>query len=173
MLLTKWLSTPTTVSSNTKAFPEAALQRCSLENLFWKYAANWQENIHAEMWLQQNAVLQTYVCWFIALPEAFIADSWNVLKRIRTLVWNGLRFSSLIHNKHISRAYFITSVTMDVVFGSKTWEKLLCKTTPDSRSKTTPDDLNWICIRPLYDSLDVIWMSILHYILVVCPLAEE
>ena len=27
---------------------EAALQTCSLEKVFWKYAANLQENTHAE-----------------------------------------------------------------------------------------------------------------------------
>ena len=29
---------------------ESALQRHSKENVFWKYAANLQENIHAEVW---------------------------------------------------------------------------------------------------------------------------
>ena len=33
-------------------FPEAANQSCSLEKLFWKYAANLQENTHAEVWFQ-------------------------------------------------------------------------------------------------------------------------
>ena len=33
-------------------FPQAALQRCSCEKVFWKYAANLQENTHAEMWFQ-------------------------------------------------------------------------------------------------------------------------
>ena len=31
---------------------EAATQRCSLEKVFWKYAANLQENTHAEGWFQ-------------------------------------------------------------------------------------------------------------------------
>ena len=31
---------------------EAAVQRCSKENVFGKYAANLQENIHAEVWFQ-------------------------------------------------------------------------------------------------------------------------
>ena len=31
---------------------EAALQRCSWEEVFWKYAANLQENTHAEVWFQ-------------------------------------------------------------------------------------------------------------------------
>ena len=30
--------------------PEAALHRCSYEKLFWKYAANLQENNRAEVW---------------------------------------------------------------------------------------------------------------------------
>ena len=28
---------------------EAALQRCSKENVFWKYAANLHENTHTDM----------------------------------------------------------------------------------------------------------------------------
>ena len=31
---------------------EAALQRCSYEKMFWKYAANVQEDTHAEVWFQ-------------------------------------------------------------------------------------------------------------------------
>ena len=31
---------------------EAATQRCSLEKLFWKYAADLQENTHAEVRFQ-------------------------------------------------------------------------------------------------------------------------
>ena len=31
---------------------EAAIKRCSYEKVFWKYAANLQENTHAEVWLQ-------------------------------------------------------------------------------------------------------------------------
>ena len=31
---------------------EAATQRCSLEKVFWKYAANLQENTHAEVQFQ-------------------------------------------------------------------------------------------------------------------------
>ena len=33
-------------------FTEAALQRYSQEQVFWKYAANLQENIHAAVWFQ-------------------------------------------------------------------------------------------------------------------------
>ena len=29
---------------------EAAIQRCSLKKIFWKYVANLQENTHAEVW---------------------------------------------------------------------------------------------------------------------------
>ena len=29
---------------------EAAIQRCSYKNVFWKYAANFQENTHVEVW---------------------------------------------------------------------------------------------------------------------------
>ena len=32
--------------------PEAATQRCSWEKVFWKYAANLQENTHAEVRFQ-------------------------------------------------------------------------------------------------------------------------
>ena len=31
-------------------FTEAAIQRCSQEKLFWKYAANLQKNTHVEVW---------------------------------------------------------------------------------------------------------------------------
>ena len=31
---------------------EAAIQRCFLEKVFWKYAANLQENTHAEVRFQ-------------------------------------------------------------------------------------------------------------------------
>ena len=31
---------------------EAATQRCFQEKMFWKYAANLQENSHAEVWFQ-------------------------------------------------------------------------------------------------------------------------
>ena len=31
---------------------EAALHRCSYKKVFWKYAANLQENSHAEVWFQ-------------------------------------------------------------------------------------------------------------------------
>ena len=33
---------------------EAVIQRCSYEKLFWKYAANLQENTHAELRFQQS-----------------------------------------------------------------------------------------------------------------------
>ena len=33
--------------SYLKQSSEAALRRCSLENMFWKYAANLAENVHA------------------------------------------------------------------------------------------------------------------------------
>ena len=33
-------------------FTEAAIQRCSEEKVFWKYAANLQENTHAKVWFQ-------------------------------------------------------------------------------------------------------------------------
>ena len=33
-------------------YTEGATQRCSKENVFWKYAANIQENTHAEVWCQ-------------------------------------------------------------------------------------------------------------------------
>ena len=31
---------------------EAVTLRCSYEKVFWKYAANLQENTHAEVWFQ-------------------------------------------------------------------------------------------------------------------------
>ena len=38
--------------NQSKHKSEAAVQRCSLEKVFWKYAANLQENTHAEVWFQ-------------------------------------------------------------------------------------------------------------------------
>ena len=32
--------------------PEAAIQRCSWEDVFWKYVANLEENTHAEVRFQ-------------------------------------------------------------------------------------------------------------------------
>ena len=34
---------------NSELFAEAALQSCFQEKVFWKYAANLQENTHAEV----------------------------------------------------------------------------------------------------------------------------
>ena len=31
---------------------EAVVRRCSVKKVFWKYAADLQENIHAEVWFQ-------------------------------------------------------------------------------------------------------------------------
>ena len=36
----------------TKEVSEAAIQMCSWEKMFWKYAVNLQENTHAEVWFQ-------------------------------------------------------------------------------------------------------------------------
>ena len=38
------------------AFKVAALQRCSYRKVFWKNAANLEENTNAEMWFQVNKV---------------------------------------------------------------------------------------------------------------------
>ena len=38
-------------NSNKK---EVAIQRCSLEKVFWKYVANLQENTHVEVWFQKS-----------------------------------------------------------------------------------------------------------------------
>ena len=35
-----------------KIMIETVLQRCSYEKVFWKYAADLQENNHAEVWFQ-------------------------------------------------------------------------------------------------------------------------
>ena len=37
-------------------FAEATIQRCSQENLFWKYAANLQENTHAKVSFQESCL---------------------------------------------------------------------------------------------------------------------
>ena len=39
---------------NAVAFQKQPFQRCSYKTLFWKYAANLQENAHAEVWFQQS-----------------------------------------------------------------------------------------------------------------------
>ena len=36
----------------TETYREAVLHKCSYEKMFWKYGANLQENINAEVWLQ-------------------------------------------------------------------------------------------------------------------------
>ena len=33
---------------------EAAVQKCSLKKVFWKYAASLRENTHAEAWFQKS-----------------------------------------------------------------------------------------------------------------------
>ena len=33
-------------------YSEVDTQSCSYEKVFWKYAANWQLNTHAEVWFQ-------------------------------------------------------------------------------------------------------------------------
>ena len=40
------------LSKKKKKVSEAAVQRCSYEKVFWKYAANLQENNHGEVWFQ-------------------------------------------------------------------------------------------------------------------------
>ena len=32
--------------------PQAAVQKCFQEKVFWKYVANLQENSHAEVWFK-------------------------------------------------------------------------------------------------------------------------
>ena len=39
-------------TTDTLKGTEAAIQRCSVEKVFWKYAANLQENNHAEVRFQ-------------------------------------------------------------------------------------------------------------------------
>ena len=41
---------PTRIGSLSKT--ETTAQRCSWETVFWKYAADLQENAHAEVWFQ-------------------------------------------------------------------------------------------------------------------------
>ena len=43
-------------SAECCSLSEAALQRCSYKKLFWKYAANLQENAHAEVLFQSNFI---------------------------------------------------------------------------------------------------------------------
>ena len=51
-----------TIYINKPLLSEAALQRRSLEKVFWKFAANLQKNIHAEVWFQ-------YSCFAILLKS--------------------------------------------------------------------------------------------------------
>ena len=41
-------------SFNLMKLSEAAIKRCSYKKVFWKYAANLQENTHAEVWFQYS-----------------------------------------------------------------------------------------------------------------------
>ena len=50
--------------SQTMKLWEAATQRCSYKKVFWKYAANLQEDTHAEVRFQ-------YSCNFSECPELF------------------------------------------------------------------------------------------------------
>ena len=58
-------------------FTEVVPHRCSSKQLFWKYAANLQENTHAEVWFHKSwsaALLKSlfrmgvllYICWMFA-----------------------------------------------------------------------------------------------------------
>ena len=40
------------ISLSYQVLPEVALQRCSYKKLFWKYAADLQQNTHTEEWFQ-------------------------------------------------------------------------------------------------------------------------
>ena len=42
--------------------PEAATQRRSEKKVFWKYAANLQENAHAEVWFQNHTLAWVFSC---------------------------------------------------------------------------------------------------------------
>ena len=44
---------------------EAAFRGCFLEKMFWKYAANLQENTHAEVWFQHTSAW-LFSCEFVA-----------------------------------------------------------------------------------------------------------
>ena len=53
--------------------PEVVTQKCSWEKVFWKYAANLQENTHVEVWLQSNFIEVTlqHVCSPVNLLHIF------------------------------------------------------------------------------------------------------
>ena len=42
---------------------------CCQEKVFWKYAANLQENAHAEVWFQESCLSQLY--WYHTSPWVF------------------------------------------------------------------------------------------------------
>ena len=42
------------LTSGFRVLSETAVQRCSYEKVFWKYAINLQENTHAEVWFQKS-----------------------------------------------------------------------------------------------------------------------
>ena len=65
---------------------KVSLQRCSSKQMFWKYAANLQENIHAEVWFRRKRILKganhdimnvlCYGAWII-LPVGPKGQSYN------------------------------------------------------------------------------------------------
>ena len=55
--------------SSTVWCTEAATQRCSMKKMFWKYAANLQENNQAEVWGRscQATLLKSHFCMVVLL----------------------------------------------------------------------------------------------------------
>ena len=63
-----------------ETFTEAALQRCSYEKVFWKYAANLEENTHAEVyWNYTSACVFSckfdfQICICVSLRKRFFTE---------------------------------------------------------------------------------------------------
>ena len=62
-----------------KAITEAAIQRCSHKTVFWKYAANLQDNTHAEVRFQIKLL-----CNFIEIALRHGCSLVNLLHIFRT-----------------------------------------------------------------------------------------
>ena len=77
-------------------FSEAAVQRCSQEKVFWKYAANLQENSHAEV----RFALQLY--WNRTSAWVFSSKSADIFRTPfprNTSGWLLLNFSNILSRR--------------------------------------------------------------------------
>ena len=72
---------------NKQPQPEAALQRCSKENFFWKYAANLQQNTCdfnkvAEQFYWNHTSAWVFSCKFVAIRTPLKGCFWTAKKEL-------------------------------------------------------------------------------------------